>query len=362
VELNAERTGSGNQWRISWNRGAKAIRGAGKGHVTIQDGPLRKEVELSAGDLQTGSMMYAPLTDDVSLRLEVFDLQRGRAVSEAIRVLGSPFPTEASGASDERTSLLPDLQRLLRGSSSSESMPRETSGQDRTAFSRDIQETTTRGVDRRNRRAFEPPATPGPIMVSRMINDLPVPPPIGSTALTEPQVVSLAPPAVAPQLTSPAKVENPGARVNSLSPQSPPAGKELAEAPAESSRVPAENQTPPPAAEHTAAPASPPLVRTEYHPPEAVSKIVPLFPQALRAVVVKPKTVQVRVSIDDKGKVTKVEPLRQPDIHGMLIEEAVRAARGWRFRPALQGSQPVPSEMVLSFAFTNNSHKNAAQE
>jgi hypothetical protein len=54
---------------------------------------------------------------------------------------------------------------------------------------------------------------------------------------------------------------------------------------------------------------------------------MPKFPIALRMVVLKPKSVEVVVSIDETGKVVKAEAVPQKDVHQMLINAATDAAR-----------------------------------
>ena len=87
--LRADRSGS--QWRLSWNREAAPVRSASRGHLSITDGVVPREVELSQADLQTGSVIYSPLSDDIRFRLDIYDLERARTISESVRVLGSPW-------------------------------------------------------------------------------------------------------------------------------------------------------------------------------------------------------------------------------------------------------------------------------
>jgi TonB family protein len=61
--------------------------------------------------------------------------------------------------------------------------------------------------------------------------------------------------------------------------------------------------------------------------------------------------VEVAVSIDKSGKVTKAEATPQKNVSQFLINSAVTAARRWKFRPAQRGDEPVSSEMVLQFIF-----------
>ena len=56
---------------IRWNRESPAIKAAQRGRLEIHDGRFMKTVDLDSSSLQTGSVMYPPLTDTVSLRLQV---------------------------------------------------------------------------------------------------------------------------------------------------------------------------------------------------------------------------------------------------------------------------------------------------
>jgi outer membrane biosynthesis protein TonB len=66
----------------------------------------------------------------------------------------------------------------------------------------------------------------------------------------------------------------------------------------------------------------------------------------------KPTIVSIRVVIDAGGRVLKTEPLPQQNVHQLFIREALHAAGLWRFQPARRGDEPVASESVLRFSFS----------
>ena len=68
---------------IKWNRESPAIRAAQRGHLEIKDGNFVKTVELDSGALQTGSVMYPPLSPNLSLRLEL-SIKGSSTVSETL--------------------------------------------------------------------------------------------------------------------------------------------------------------------------------------------------------------------------------------------------------------------------------------
>ena len=60
---------------------------------------------------------------------------------------------------------------------------------------------------------------------------------------------------------------------------------------------------------------------------------------------------EVRVSIDQSGKVTQAVAVPQKGISEFFVAATVSAARLWKFEPARKDNQPVPSEMTLQFVF-----------
>jgi outer membrane biosynthesis protein TonB len=62
--------------------------------------------------------------------------------------------------------------------------------------------------------------------------------------------------------------------------------------------------------------------------------------------------VEVKVLIDEAGRVLKAEPVSQPaPVSAFLIGAARNAALLWRFEPAKRAGRPVQSEMIIKFRF-----------
>ncbi len=76
---------SGPYLQVNWNRTAPAVLRAERGVLEITDGAHRKELRLDAGQVRTGSVAYAPLSGDVSFRLDLTG--GGDTVSESLRVV-----------------------------------------------------------------------------------------------------------------------------------------------------------------------------------------------------------------------------------------------------------------------------------
>ena len=155
----------------------------------------------------------------------------------------------------------------------------------------------------------------------------------GAAAGAPPPIITRAqqlPPAPAPA----APRQQPAANLPiQLSPGPQPANPQAAKAPANPSA----------AAQQSSA-------AVQYYPPEVEKPAALRFPDVLKPLLSKPKTVEVRVSIDKTGKVVKAEPLPS-DALPLMIAPAVRAAMDYKFKPARRGTEPIPSETILQFVF-----------
>jgi protein TonB len=132
-------------------------------------------------------------------------------------------------------------------------------------------------------------------------------------------------------------------------------GLSLQEAPAPG-RTPAPEAALPGTTLSTPAPPQtapqPVLEVVSYEPAVALVKTMPIFPPELRNLAVKQTVVQVNVTIDRNGRVSKAEAISQNNVSKFLLNAATNAARTWRFKPARRGGEPVPSESVVQFVFS----------
>jgi periplasmic protein TonB len=92
-------------------------------------------------------------------------------------------------------------------------------------------------------------------------------------------------------------------------------------------------------------------MRPQFQPAVAISQVMPKFPDALKSAVFRPVIVEVRVSIDQKGKVVNAESVTPKPTNRFFVDEALHVVRLWRFQPARRGNEAVESEVVLQFVF-----------
>jgi TonB family protein len=83
------------------------------------------------------------------------------------------------------------------------------------------------------------------------------------------------------------------------------------------------------------------IAAEDFMPPSPVQKITPVSHG-------NTGVVDVKVFIDESGNVTRAQALTK---HSDLADEALAAARQWRFTPARKHDKPAASEMVLHFRF-----------
>jgi TonB family protein len=75
---------------LKWDHESDLLRDAQQANLTIIDGDHTENVPLDLRQLRAGSVVYAPMTDDVSFRMEVIS-QEGKRASDSVRVLpGGP--------------------------------------------------------------------------------------------------------------------------------------------------------------------------------------------------------------------------------------------------------------------------------
>lgn len=89
------------QLEVRWDHAARPVRSADRGVVTIQDGNLRRGIDLTEEDVRRGTVFYTRRAEDLQVRLELYKGDQ-IVLQEMARFLGQAVPgrtrTQASGA------------------------------------------------------------------------------------------------------------------------------------------------------------------------------------------------------------------------------------------------------------------------
>jgi|SRR5579871_2954662 len=274
---------------LTWSRESMLIASATSGVISIQDGPTKREIALDSGQIRGGSLLYSPTSDQIVMQLSV--TTPSNTVSESVMVV---LPKAGN----------PHVYSL---------------------------------------QTAEPPAagqSDAPwkkIPLAEASKPFLQPPPPKSASSSTPILTD------SPALRSdpsPVSVNAPG--ILSLPVDLPPRP------------VAPPLPTPQPSASAASTPVRQPApVVVPYQPAVAIKKVSPSFPPELQTVAVGRKVIEVTVTIDKNGKVTKAEAAPQKNVSQFLVNSAVTAARLWRFQPAVRGTEPISSEMVLRFVFNH---------
>jgi protein TonB len=110
LSLRVERTSGG--MLLTWNRDLPVIQSATKVVLAITDGDRHENIQLDPNQVRTGSILYPPITGDVSFQMEVTDPHQSKTTSESLRVLDprpSPLaePSAAQSASKQAAAISP---------------------------------------------------------------------------------------------------------------------------------------------------------------------------------------------------------------------------------------------------------------
>lgn len=89
-------------------------------------------------------------------------------------------------------------------------------------------------------------------------------------------------------------------------------------------------------------------VEVDFQQIRILHQVQPVYP-ALARLVKAQGAVELRMTIDETGVPTEVDVISGP--HALLINEAVRVARLWRFQPATLGGAAVAATFRLTVGF-----------
>ena len=384
-----------NSLRISWNKTSPAIAAAKQAVLSIADRGSRTQLTLSAEQLQAGGLVYPNESDDVTVRLRVLTPERettesarvvrasGQAVPPALqppgeRALAAPAPVRPPWVQprSEAANLQPPATAVAAPVAGPTSEAVKSAGTDRASSAPEPgvlppRSETAEGAVQAPPLAAVPAPDPGaePVAAKEAIGT-------AASANSSPEIRSSLP-------------RQETGEVNALQTSAaPPSGSAIAQKPsvpppppdapkvAETVR-PAEGSARPPvqpaasatetirseAAKGLTGTASPELnsaapgssggaVPAIYVGPQPVRRVAPSLPTNLRNLVVAGTQVSIKVHIDAKGTVVGTEPVSKGNrLEEYLSSIAADAARQWRFTPARQGDQNMPSETILHFRF-----------
>jgi TonB family protein len=332
--LRAERNAG--QLLLSWNREAALVKTASKAVLLISDGDHKEEVELDLGQLRNGSIVYSPVTNDVSFRLEVTDAKQGKSLNESVRVLAgrpSPTPTPPTGQTAIPRATAP----------AGEAKPRQEPAQPAPAPAKpeDAVGGNSAGAgETASATPAQPPRTMAPIPVAArgaesltarisQTANLPLPPLVESQATPPPvrAAETSAAPAVAPPPAAVKETPKPA-------PQPPAPGPPVVD-------------TPPLSATQAPAPPEPLKVGGNVQEAKLIRRTTPVYPPLARQARVT-GVVRVEATIGKDGKITRVAAVSGPPL---LRQAATDSVRQWIYQPSLLNGQPVEVVTQVDVSF-----------
>jgi protein TonB len=339
----------GDRVLVSWNPRASGVQNATGGLLTIADSGEQREFSLDASQAANGSVLYRPVSDDVSFRLQIRDAS-GAVFNDSLRVL--------------------DPARKAVGQySQSASAPRAGPGK-----LNDAGQAIITAGPKPSRTQVASGGQPGvahpPVSEQAALNHAPAKPASAEAVHSETAPItndhaSLQPPVTAPAgagQTTP--VENPrrSHAPGTIAANHPPAPEQTAgqNPPATSTLHTPVAQSPPEnpgeANPHTGNSmgivAQSAAVPESFVPPQPVRQVMPSLRSSLAATLVPGTKVAVKVTIDTKGRVKRAEVVGNlQDVDIGVQKAAVEAAKQWRFNPARLNGEKVSAEHTIVFEF-----------
>ena len=317
LQLRADRQGQ--QLVVTWNRDGNLVKTADKAVLAITDGAQKEEIQLDAGQLHSGSIVYTPVTGDVSFRLEVTDTKQSKSRSEFIRVLPAAPVTDESSAQKSTAIGTPDKPAVTPPKAPPSFPPASSQPADPEPTAPEVQAQRTA------------PSQPlRPFSIASRVR------PAEQTELPEPPRVEATASAPASRAITPANISAPP----------PPAFKPATPAPA-----PAQPAAQQPAAQQVAQPQSgveqPSRVGGKVTPPRVIRKIDPVYPQMARQARVG-GTVRLQATVGKDGRVKKVEVLSGPPL---LRQAAADAVQKWVYTPSTLNGTPIEANTQVDIGF-----------
>jgi TonB family protein len=299
TDLGVHVDSQGDKLLLSWNRHNPAVASASDGVLQIFDGADHREIKLNSGQVANGAVLYKPVTNDVTFRLEVHGTDQSTAMG-SLRVLDATRST-ANAHTDQPLDLSKNSAPVTAAQT-----PPPAAKSDANAH---------RPVLYRN-------SEKGRVSV-------PMPLPSGQQK-TPPVQEALAPPATSTPAT--------GQKAIRPSPQAP--------ASAGSTINGWDSNAPPQERDNTAD------VKTgAFVAPKPVLQVLPDTKTLPAGALTQATRVSVEVKVDTTGHVTAARVLNEGATPSELASAAVTAARRWTFEPATMRGEKIASDHTILFEF-----------
>jgi len=301
--LHIERTAGG--LLLTWNNHAPVIQHASKVVLSITDGDRHENIEMDPNQVRTGSIVYPPLSGDVSFQMEVADANQSRTTSESLRVHDPrPSPLAASPT--------PAIQGPQPGAKQN-TPGKSPSDEGADAPSAD---STAKPDDQAVVRNTTPVKQFDKETLAQRLRP------------AEPADLAEAPAEVRPNTAAPGNLGS----IMSGAPSAPAAPARPAPA------RPAETSTPAASAD----------AGGQITPAEAMYKKAPEYPKVARQIGAS-GVVEIEAIISTDGKVKNAKIIRG---NPMLQKAAIDAVMQWKYKPALLNGKPVESPVQIKLNFT----------
>jgi TonB family protein len=299
----------GNDWQLNWDPTAPFLLKAAAGHLLITDGFIHKSVDLDISDLRSGNIMYTPITEDVSIRLD--------AVSAESVTLSSGTARLVAGL-------------LLSPPSQSTGGSRHSSGHPKKVTS--LASLPAPSIKDNARESLSAGSSSKGLLPAKATIPLTMSPPVNAIGHESPNLEA----AVA--LPNPGMVlpETFAFAVSSLSPAPPVSDQNVSGSNLNSSFS------------ATTVLQSAEAERSGIDSPaELITRRDPVYPElAKRSGVTGVVQLQFRVSVS--GKIEKIRVVKGPPV---LVQAALEAVQRWRYNPAQVKGTPVESDATTTIVF-----------
>jgi hypothetical protein len=330
--LTARRAGTALQ--LMWDRNNSALDTATRAVLHIQDGDQQTDRNLSVGELTAGSFLYEPKTADVAFRMDVYSVEPNASGSVQVMnlppraIATQPTPVKANPQPVKAASIVPIPVQ-----------PAKTRIETRSEFPTKVIAKPIQGEKENDEvRSTAPGSSYGPEVAL-----LPSPSPVSVAALPQsrekateiadnrpsPQAVALRSSAVQPPAVAPLPGREPSIWVSA----EPLSGSALGQV---AGKIP--------------------LLRRFKKPPKTrmtVNEAQPALSVSDKKTLTQPISVDIKVSVEDSGKVTQAEIVEYGNPPSWkLANAALAASRRWTFEPVKAGETTSVNELILHFRFS----------